>query len=185
MKNFIKKNWKKVVIAGVVILSVGVASSFFYNSQVAKADVTEIKLTEKDVIKIFNKEYPNKKVQDIELDQAFKGYVYQVTGYDTNSEYELKVDAKTGKVKKERTEKLKSDDRFETFELAFDKVIPRDEATKIAEKEATGGVAKEWKLEQQSNETAIWEVTVQDGRAEMQITLNAITGEVLEFDNED
>ncbi|EOL49117.1 hypothetical protein RV11_GL001375 [Enterococcus phoeniculicola] len=139
-------------------------------------------------ISIYQDLYPDTAVTTVDLDTSFGKYYYEVKGVDDSMEYEVKIDAKTGEAKKEKEERLDSDEQngVEKDEkaLSLDKLLAVDKAAEVAVKAAGGGEAIEWSLEREWA-TTYWEVTVKNGRSETTVTLDAKTGEILETELDD
>lgn len=135
-----------------------------------QAKLSDIKVDQNTAVDKFNQKYQNKQLSEISLDDEHGKYVYEVKGFDDTKEYEVKVNAKTGKVVKSESEKR--DRGEEEYQLDPGKVISRDEASKIAEDAAKKGKSREWELKQEKDK-AVWEVKVVDGRHATEVTIDA------------
>lgn len=150
--------------------------------------IKEVKVSVTDAIEVYQAKYPNTDITSIELESDFGKYRYQVEGVDDNTEYSLKVDATSKEVSKEKTEKLDRDEqngvkrKEEKLDLAELKSL--EEITEIAEKEAGAGTAIEWNMDSDLGVT-FWEVKVKDGHHEVDVKVNAKTGEFLSKEVED
>ncbi|MDL2056441.1 PepSY domain-containing protein [Limosilactobacillus reuteri] len=164
--------------------TVGVVAIHGHHDQI-EAAVKHEKLAKKSDIKIdqqaaidkFNQKYQNKQINEIELESDNGKYVYTIKGFDNANEYKVKVNAKDGKVISNKSEKLDKNDKKYTLDPS--KTISRDEASQIAEKAAKKGSSIEWKLEQEKENQAVWEVQVKDGRTVKEVKIDAGSKKVL------
>lgn len=159
------------------------------NSSTAGTSVnSEIKITAGEALKAYEEAYPNTSVTSLDLDTSFGTYYYDVKGVDDSVEYEIKVNAKTGEVTKEREEQLDREDQngVERTNEALDieGILSIDEAAAIAVKAAGNGEAIEWSLERELS-TTYWEVKVKNGFSETSVKLDAKTGSILETELDD
>lgn len=169
--------------------TVGVVAIHGHHDQI-EAAVKHEKLAKKSDIKIdqqaaidkFNQKYQNKQINEVELESDNGKYVYAIKGFDNANEYKVKVNAKDGKVISNKSEKLDKNDKKYTLDL--NKVISRDEASQIAEKAAKNGSSVEWKLEQEKENQAVWEVKIKDGRTVKEVKIDAGSKKVLSVEND-
>lgn len=152
------------------------------NETQTKAKVAKIKISQTEALNTFDKSYSNAKIKDIELKTENGNYVYEIEGFDSSKEYSMTIDANSGKIMHKHSETLDLDERTQKG-LNFDKVITRDQASKIAEKHVGSGTSKEWKLEQDHN-TAYWEVKVDDGSTQTEVKINATTKQVISTEHD-
>lgn len=146
------------------------------------------KVSVEDAIKAYNEAYPNTSITSLDLDPSFGIYYYEIKGVDDSKEYEVKINAETGELKKEREETLDQDEqngvekKNEALELKG--ILSIEDVSKIAEDSVGEGTANEWSLERDLALT-YWEVKVQTGNKEMTVKINAQTGDVLEKELDD
>jgi len=126
-------------------------------------------------------------VTGIELDRELAGDIYEVEVKSKGFEYDLDIDAKTGKVL--RTDKDDNDDDDFDNDDSDDKVIVSDgkfitekAAIKIAMKQAKGTVT-EVKLDEDDGRV-IYEIEIQDDKYDYDFDIDAISGEVLKFEKD-
>lgn len=155
----------------------------------AKTSTNEVKImTVQEVIDMYQKEYPDTDITSIELEKELGTFVFKVEGVDDTNEYELKINAETKEIAKNKQEKLDRDEqngiKRNEDKLDLADVLTIDKATEIAEKEAGSGNATEWDLDKELNVT-YWEVNVVDGKNETSVKLDAKTGEILEVELDD
>lgn len=148
------------------------------------ANKNDIKIDQQAAIDKFNQKYDNKQLNEVKLESDNGKYVYTVKGFDNSNEYKVKVDAKSGKLISSKSEKLERDDK--KYLLDPGKAISRDEASQIAEKTAKAkqGSSIEWKLEQEKQNQASWEVKVKDGRTIKEVSINANSKKVQSVEND-
>ena len=127
------------------------------------------------------------KVTEIELDREKSGDIYEVEVKSKGVEYDLDIDAKTGKVL--RTEKDDNDNDDFDNDDSDDKVIVPDgkfitekAAIKIAMKQAKGTVT-EIELDEEDGRV-IYEIEIEDGKYDYDFDIDAISGEVLKFEKD-
>lgn len=126
-------------------------------------------------------------VTGIELDRELTGDIYEVEVKSKGFEYDLDIDAKTGKVL--RTEKDDNDDDDFDNDDSDDKVIVADgkyitqiAAIQIAMKQVRGIVTKV-KLDEEDGRV-VYEIEIKDGKYEYDFDIDAISGKVLKFEKE-
>ncbi|WP_167364085.1 PepSY domain-containing protein [Enterococcus silesiacus] len=153
-----------------------------------KANLSEIKVTVEEAIKAYEEAYPNTAITSLDLDTSFGSYYYEIQGVDDSKEYEVKINAATAKLTKEREETLDREEQNgvekENKALDLKGLKSLEEASKIAQESAGQGEAVEWSLDRELSIT-YWEVKVRSGNDEISIKIDAQTGEVIEKEIED
>lgn len=144
---------------------------------------SKIKLSQTEAINKFDKKYSDKKLKEIDLKLDGNKYVYEITGFDKDKEYEMTINATSGKEVKSSSEKLDLDERLQKG-LDLDKVISRDQASEIAEKEVKNSTAKEWTLKMDQDK-AIWDVTVESVSSKHEVEIDAISKKVIKSEKDD
>ena len=144
---------------------------------------SKIKLSQTEAINKFDKKYSDKKLKEIDLKLDGNKYFYEITGFDKDKEYEMTINATSGKEVKSSSEKLDLDERLQKG-LDLDKVISRDQASEIAEKEVKNSTAKEWTLKMDQDKV-IWDVTVESGSSKHEVEIDAITKKVIKSEKDD
>lgn len=149
-------------------------------------DSKEVKIISvDDAIKLYQEAHPDTDITSLELENESRGFVYKVEGVDDQKEYEVRIDATTKEIIKDKNENLERDGVKRNEEkLDLTDVISIDEATKIAEKEAGVGSSVQWDLDRELDVT-YWEVEVKDGHKSIQVKLDAKTGKVLQTELDD
>ena len=144
---------------------------------------SKIKLSQTEAINKFDKKYSDKKLKEIDLKLDGNKYFYEITGFDKDKEYEMTINATSGKEVKSSSEKLDLDERLQKG-LDLDKVISRDQASEIAEKEVKNSTAKEWTLKMDQDKV-IWDVTVELGSSKHEVEIDAISKKVIKSEKDD
>ncbi|MCO8297759.1 PepSY domain-containing protein [Tetragenococcus halophilus] len=186
MKHFKKTMIGSIAVAAVFIVGGSYAWASTSDKELDNSDPDKIEVTEEEALDTFADEY-GKKVESIELEPTRDGYVYEVESYDNETEYNTDIDAASGDIIDNRSDKDDEDDDEEEtrYELNQKDAISQKEATDIAEKEANSGKAREWKLERVSDDKQTWEVNVLEKGNETEVTMDAENGEVLEVEEDD
>lgn len=144
---------------------------------------SKIKLSQTEAINKFDKKYSDKKLKEIDLKLDGNKYFYEITGFDKDKEYEMTINAISGKEVKSSSEKLDLDERLQKG-LDLNKVISRDQASEIAEKEVKNSTAKEWTLKMDQDKV-IWDVTVESGSSKHEVEIDAISKKVIKSEKDD
>lgn len=148
-----------------------------------QSDLSKVKVTVKEVVELYQQAHPDSDITSLELESPLGALVYKVEGMDDEQEYEMVIDAMNKKVEKNHSEKLDRNEKggTERKEEALDvkNLISVDKAISIAESAAGFGKATELSLDKELSIT-FWDVTVKEGMKEMEIKLNAQTGDVVE-----
>lgn len=144
---------------------------------------SKIKLSQTEAINKFDKKYSDKKLKEMDLKLDGNKYFYEITGFDKDKEYEMTINAISGKEVKSSSEKLDLDERLQKG-LDLDKVISRDQASEIAEKEVKNSTAKEWTLKMDQDKV-IWDVTVESGSSKHEVEIDAISKKVIKSEKDD
>lgn len=144
---------------------------------------SQIKLSQTEAINKFDKKYSNKDLKEIDLKLDGSKYIYEITGFDKDKEYEMIINAINGKEVKSSSKKLDLDERLQKG-LDLDKIISRNQASEIAEKEVKNSTAKEWTLKMDKNK-AIWDVTVESGTSKHEVEIDAISKKVIKSEKDD
>ncbi|OYS20065.1 hypothetical protein CBF56_02455 [Lactobacillus taiwanensis] len=144
---------------------------------------SQIKLSQTEAINKFDKKYSNKDLKEIDLKLDGSKYIYEITGFDKDKEYEMVINAINGKEVKSSSKKLDLDERLQKG-LDLDKIISRNQASEIAEKEVKNSTAKEWTLKMDKGK-AIWDVTVESGTSKHEVEIDAISKKVIKSEKDD
>lgn len=139
-----------------------------------------------DAINQYREIYPDTDITSIELNQSLGKHFYKIEGTDDQKEYEIRVDSETREVTQEREEVLDAEDqngvKRSEDSLDLKDILGIEEISSIAEKQVGKGEAVEWNLDQEMGIT-YWKVTVSEGYKDVEVKLDAQTGELLETDD--
>lgn len=121
-------------------------------------------------------------VVDIELDAKRGNAIYEIEIQNKGKEADVKLDAFTGEVLSVKSKQ--DDDDDDDTALPFEKgVLNINKAIKIAEEE-TNGKVKEMNIDLE-NGTFIFDFELKGNKDEVELTLDAKTGEVLDVEYDD
>ena len=178
-------NLKKITITGAALLGLGTAAIATINlaneTNVVQAVSSKIKVSQNSAVKKFKAKFKAAKVESISLDKEKGRYVYEIEGFNSTREYEMKINAATGKVISSHSERLDRDERNKKA-LNLSKTISRSTATKIAQKRVAGK-AVEWSLDREGSKH-VWEVTISKNGQKSEVKVNAITKKVISVDRD-
>lgn len=178
-------NLKKITITGVALLGLGTAAITATNlatePNVVQAASSKIKVSQNSAVKKFKAKFKAAKVESISLDKEKGRYVYEIEGFNSTREYEMKINAATGKVISSHSERLDRDERNKKA-LNLSKTISRSTATKIAQKRVSGK-AVEWSLDREGSKN-VWEVTISKNVQKSEVKINAITKKVISVERD-
>ena len=178
-------NLKKITITGAALLGLGTAAIATINlaneTNVVQAVSSNIKVSQNTAVKKFKAKFKTAKIESISLDKENGRYVYDIEGFTSSKEYEMKINASTGKTISSHSEKLDRDERGKKA-LSLSKTISRSTATKIAQKRVAGK-AVEWSLDREGSKH-VWEVTISKNGQKSEVKVNAITKKVISVDRD-
>lgn len=144
-------------------------------NQVDKDASSSFAIDRDAAVDIFLGEYPEAQIEGIKLERDAAAYVYEVSGFNANEEYDIDIDAETGEI----TGVEFDTDNHDNEGINFDNIISVQEAFDHARSELGEDVNFEsWKLEVDRGRTA-YEIETQ---TDIEITIDAETGDVLEID---
>ena len=108
---------------------------------------------------------------------------FEINGFDDTEEIEWEINAENGKETKNNTEKKDADN--DDRELMVDDLMTIDELITKSEDEAQNAVLVSWKLEVDDNtNTPLFTGEFKEGNNEVDVHLNAETGEFLSSEND-
>ncbi|MDM5245996.1 PepSY domain-containing protein [Lysinibacillus sp. G4S2] len=169
---------KKIILipALVGVLGVGAAigSTTLLTGNAQEKRVLSMQEIEKKALKIVNGT-----VTDIEFDQDQYRSVYEVEVYTDTEEFDLKFDAYTGELLKQKKERRDKDDVYDkkTASTTTTK-ITKEQAIEKALTKAKGTVTKV-KLDD-----VIYEIEIRNGQHEYEVEVDSSTGEILDFEQD-
>lgn len=169
---------------GLIIGSMVGATVLGFGVYHSSADAKDTKLNTDSIQQMVSEQYPGT-ITELELDKEGTKKVYEVEVRDGDTETDLKLDADTGEVLKEKSEVIDADDDFDDNEkentvAKTDDLISEKKATDIAKKEFDGEV-REVELDE-DNGRAVYELELVKDKKEADFDIDAVTGEILEMD---
>lgn len=140
-------------------------------------DIANPTVTLKEAVDIFLQSYPYAKIESIELGTEFGQLNYEIDGFDSAKEYEVKIDAATKEMKVVEAEADTSGDEA----LDLSNIIEPKEAMEQASaaEEAKGFSPTSWSLEVE-NGKQVYTIEFRKNATEIDVKVDAATGEVLE-----
>ena len=140
-------------------------------------------VTYEQAVADFQKAYPDAAISSIDFDKDFGEYTFEINGFDDTQEIEWEVNAETGEETKNNTEKKDSD--FDDQELMTDDVMAIDELIAKAEEEAPNATMVSWNIEADDDtKIPLFIGEFEEGNDEIDVHLNAETGEFLSVEND-
>lgn len=126
------------------------------------------------------KEVPDSVMTDLDLDYENNSYVYELELYKNGNEYEVTLDAKTGKVLKNHYHK---EDWYQDWSgpQTSNSYISLEKARQAALDRVPGAVVKECKLDFDDGR-AIYEGELRQGNLEYEFEIDAVTGAFLKWE---
>lgn len=171
-------NMKKMIMipALVVTLGVGAAigSTTLLSGNAQENKVLTMQQIEKRALAIVDGT-----VADIEFDQNQFRSIYEVEVHTETAEYDLKFDAYTGKLLKQKKERRDDDwDNHISVSTPTAKIITKEQAIETALTKAKGTVTK-IKLDD-----GLYEIELKDGQYEYEVDVDALTGNIVDFEQD-
>lgn len=95
-------NLKKIAIAGAALIGLGTAAITTVNQNTEPTTVqaasSKIKISQNSAVKKFRAKYKSAKIESINLEKENGRYVYEIEGFTSTREYDMKINASTGKM---------------------------------------------------------------------------------------
>ncbi|PZX04589.1 peptidase YpeB-like protein [Psychrobacillus insolitus] len=140
-------------------------------------------VTYEQAIADFQEAHPSVAISSIDFDKGFGAYSFEINGFDDTQEIEWEINAENGKETKNNTEKKDADN--DDRELMVDDLMTIDELITKSEDEAQNAVLVSWNLEVDDNtNTPLFTGEFKEGNNEVDVHLNAETGEFLSSEND-
>lgn len=184
--NIIKKKWLLSLVLVMVLSVVAVGCTDNTEDKVDKVvddakesvdDATEdvrkttyndIKFTPEEAFDKFMELHPEAKIESLDLDKGLMDYQYVVEGYDTENEYEVKINPVNGEVISDETEMAELDD--ENGEITKEHLAKVDSLIDKAKAEDAS-----------DSELDEWDISVDDGRVVIDIEIGTIEIGTIEY----
>ncbi|WP_035051675.1 PepSY domain-containing protein [Carnobacterium pleistocenium] len=140
-------------------------------------------VTYEQAIADFQEAYPTAVISSIDFDKDFGEYTFEISGFDDTQEIEWEINAENGEETKNKTEMKDSDN--DEQELMVDALMTIDELITKSEEEAPNAVLTSWNLEaDEDTNTPLFTGEFKEGMNEVDVHLNAETGELLSVEND-
>lgn len=81
------------------------------NTEQSNTADSSITVSPAEAIKKFNEKYPDVKIDEFSFGKENRTFIYEISGFDDNSEYEFEVDATDGTILKDKIEKDNTADK--------------------------------------------------------------------------
>lgn len=177
-------NLKKIAFAGAALIGLGTAAITTVNQNTEPTTVqaasSKIKISQSTAVKKFRARYKSAKIDSINLEKERGRYVYEIEGFTSTREYDMKINASTDKVISAHSEAERNHNKKA---LNSSKTISRSTATKIAQKRVPGSKAIEWSLDREGSRN-VWEVTVSKNGKKSEVKINALTKKVISVERD-
>lgn len=148
----------------------------------ANVDITNPTVSMKEAVDTFLEAYPDANIESIDLDSGFGGLHYKIDGFDSANEYAAVIDAETKEMKVNEVEANR--DREEA--LDFSNIIEPNEAIEkaSAKDEVNGFTPTGWSLEVENGKSQ-YSIEYKKNADEIEIKVDATTGEILKVEMND
>lgn len=169
-------NMKKMIMIPALVMTLGVGaaigSTTLLSGNAQEKKVLSMQEIEKKALAVVDGTVAN-----IEFDQNQFSSIYEVEVYKDTVEYDLKFDAYSGKLLKQKKERL-DDDEWDDIPAttATTKIITKEQAIKTAQTKAKGKVTKV-KLDD-----GVYEIELKDGQYEYEVDVDAVSGNIIDFE---
>ena len=141
-----------------------------------------------DAVAVFQEKFPETSITSISFDTSFGKWYYNIEGINETTEFELRIDPATGETSREEQQTLDKDEQNAAYReseaLDLEGVISIEEASQIALDAVGSGEVTDLDLERELSVT-YWKVTIEDGRKEYEVSIDARTKEVLTTERDD
>ena len=141
-----------------------------------------------DAVAVFQEKFPDTSITGISFDTSFGKWYYDIEGINDTTEFELRIDPATGETSREEQQTLDKDEQNAAYReseaLDLEGVISIEEASQIALDAVGSGEVTDLDLERELSVT-YWKVTIEDGRKEFEVSIDARTKEVLTTERDD
>lgn len=148
----------------------------------ANVDITNPTVSMKEAVDTFLEAYPDANIESIDLDSGFGGFHYKIDGFDSANEYEAVIDAETKEMKVNEVEANRDHEEA----LDFSNIIEPNEAIEkaSAKDEVNGFTPTGWSLEVENGKSQ-YSIEYKKNADEIEIKVDATTGEILKVEMND
>lgn len=149
---------------------------------------SDVQLALVAAIELFQAEFPDVDIVELDIDLKKNGsFEIQIDGQDAANEFEVTIDSQTNDIKSQEQDRLDDDDDVK-MALDFEQLLSIDEITSIALDDVGFGEVTDWNLEyDRDHDRFEWELEVFDQvtKDEAELTIEGLTGEILESELDD
>lgn len=147
-------------------------------------EIEDITVEPVEAFEKFMEKYPNAMVTKFELEENLGKYEYEIEGFETDKEYEVKIDATNGEFTKDdiQTEIIDEEEKNEV--ITKENVEKAESLLDKALMEAgEGAKIDKWNIEFDDNMVMLEVKTKKDALDSVELTYNLETGELVEKDD--
>lgn len=149
-------------------------------------DVLNLPLTLEEAVAKFNENVPDATVSSIEIDTSFGQTYLDVKGFDSTTEYKVRIDPTTGTASIKDKESLDNDEKTDVYRTAHTLDVSTVLAPSAAAEKALvekPGTVKDWELEM-DNGAALYKFEIVDSNnRDWDVEVNATNGTVVKIDD--
>ncbi|MGO1478216.1 PepSY domain-containing protein [Senegalia sp. (in: firmicutes)] len=143
----------------------------------------DITLSPQEAVDKFIESHADSKITEMQLDKNLNDYYYKIEGYDSDNDYEVKVNPVTGDIVSDDEDLIDLDDDDDKGEITKDHIAKIDSILDKAMNESgEGSNIKEWSLEYDDNKL-IFEVEIEKDNNDIEYTYDLESGELIEKDD--
>lgn len=155
-------------------------------TQIPSGDVSDsISVKPEETFDIFLEKYPDAKITHIKLNRKMDSFIYEVEGFEGDTEIELKIDPIDGAIITEDRDREKDRDR----DHHENEAITREQVEKASDlidktlvDAGEGATLKEWKIQVDDGVTKLEIELGEPGFGDVEYKYNLDTGELIEKD---
>lgn len=149
-----------------------------------QGEYRDISIKPAEAFDIYIDKYPDTQVKEIQLDRDDGKYIYEVEGFDSENEYEIKIDPFNGDILKEDVDRdsIDDDDKLKIITRAMVEKIEALVDNAISDV-GENAVLEEWTLDIDDGIAKLEVEIERDGLDDIEYTYNVETGELLEIDD--
>ncbi|WP_027108291.1 PepSY domain-containing protein [Lacticigenium naphthae] len=133
-----------------------------------------------DAINHFNENFSDPMIESIQFDEEDGEYVYDIEGFDSANDYEMRLTAESGEILFEETEEENNDDTDDSLDVTSI-LNPKEAMNRVLDYVGSGYVEK-WELDVE-NDLTVYEIDLEDTEDisdDDDVKVNAQTGEIVE-----
>lgn len=153
------------------------------NAETANFEGKSFTVTYEQAIEAFQQAYPEAAISSVDFDKDLGEYSFEVEGFDDTQEIEWEINAENGEEIKNNTEKKDSD--HDDQKLMLDELMSTEELITASVEKAQNAILASWNLEaDDETNMPLFTGEFKEGNNEVDVQLNAKTGEFLSIEND-